>query len=154
MRSSRSRNGGGGDDVSSDEPLVGGRRGGGSSSKSRDNASLRFLNGGGGSGGGIGFSEDTASSSSPALSLQLPFSEDEAALLNGLDQTFRLAGDAGVVGMAGSALGLAGMRTGGLLDELPADAARVRVLELREELAHLDRRRTALEAELRQERAR
>lgn len=103
------------------------------------------------------FSEETASSSSATLSLQLPFSEDDTALLNGLGQTFQIASADGI-GIVDSGGGIGGAEfTGprtGLLEGLPHEAIRVRMLELKEELTHLDRCRTALEEDLRQERAR
>ncbi|CAB1098646.1 unnamed protein product [Ectocarpus sp. CCAP 1310/34] len=132
-------------------------------------SSLRFL-GGGGPGGGAGgasaigggiFSEDTASSSSATLSLQLPFSEDEAALLNVLGQTFHPPADGGGGGGNGALGGLAVLQQRrslleGLGLELPGGeaAVRARVLGLQEELVHLERRRGSLEGDLRQERAR
>lgn len=116
---------------------------------------------GGGSRGG--FPEDTASSSSAALSLQLPFSDDEAALLSGIvgggsGRVFHLGANVGAGGAGGGAgevnsLGLAVPRTG-WLEGLPVGATRTRMLELNQELTHLDRCRGALEGDLRQERAR
>eukprot|EP00903_Cladosiphon_okamuranus_P007656 g7424.t1 len=141
-------------------------------SRFKNNASsLRFLGGGDGGrrGGGGGFSEDTASSSSATLSLQLPFSEDEAALLNVLGQTFNLpAGGSGGGGLTAAAPGgggggggLAGLaalqQRRALLEGLGlsgGEAMWARTLDLKEELAHLERRREALEGELTRERAR
>eukprot|EP00904_Undaria_pinnatifida_P004070 jgi/Undpi1/13664/HiC_scaffold_9.g03318.m1 len=152
-------------------PLRGGR--GSARGVSNRNASLRFVGGLGGvngSGGGRDrgmFSEDTGSSSSATLSLQLPFSEDEAALMSVLGQKFHLAAHrgggggggmgagGGVVGMrATDALGLAAGQTVGLLEGLPGEAVKARVLQLEEEMAHLERCRGGLEGELRSEKTR
>ncbi|CAM9725287.1 unnamed protein product [Ectocarpus sp. 8 AP-2014] len=159
----------GGDDDDDTESWMRSPTGGGNGGIELKNgiasSSLRFLGGGGpGSGGGGGgggiFSEDTASSSSATLSLQLPFSEDEAALFNALGQTFHPPADGG--GGGGGALGgLAALQQRrsllqGLGLELPGGeaAVRARVLGLQEELVHLERRRGSLEGDLRQERAR
>lgn len=137
----------------------------------RRSATTKLL---GGSLHGEGYSEghedDTSSSTSATLSLQLPFSEDEAALLSDLGQNFQLgtvAGGAaaGVVGSGGgggvgdrgaaNALLVAGGESNRVIFEgLSAEAVRVRIVDLNEELTHLDRCRRSLEAELRQERAR
>lgn len=125
------------------------------------------------------FSEETGSSSSATLSLQLPFSEDEAALMSVLGQKFRLAANggggggglgagtggggggggmgarAGVVGMhATDALGFTAGQRVGLLEGLPGEAVKARVLQLDEEMAHLERSRDKLEGQLRSERGR
>lgn len=132
--------------------LAGDGPGKGSSSVKRKtyNASLGFL------GSGVDFSEDTVSSSSATLSLQLPFSDDETGILNGLGQTFHLAarpGDRDSDGFV-NALGLATGQGRGLLEGLQAEAVRARMVELNEELTHLDQSRRALEGKLREERAR
>lgn len=115
-------------------------------------------------------SEESSSSTSATLSLQLPFSEDEAAWMGGLEHTFPLGtvgsavvgGGSGVVDVYGggedssnapSLTGL-GQQSGVLLEGLPAEAMRVRMLELNKELTHLDQCRRSLERQLTQERAR
>lgn len=122
----------------------------------------------GGVGGGRGSSEETSSSSSATFSLQLPFSEDDAALMDGLGNTCQLktgssAGGGRVVdihggdGVGGKNVALLagqGQQKRIFVDGLPAEAVRVRVLELNEELTHLDRHRRSLEGQLTQERAR
>ncbi|CAM9809954.1 unnamed protein product [Ectocarpus sp. 4 AP-2014] len=159
----------GGDDDDADSWMrspTGGGNGGVELKNGIASSSLRFLGGGGpggaagAAGGGI-FSEDTASSSSATLSLQLPFSEDEAALLNVLGQTFHPPANGGGGGGGGALGGLAALqRRRSLLEglglELPGGeaAVRARVLGLQEELVHLERRRGSLEGDLRQERAR
>lgn len=117
----------------------------------------------GGAAAGDGLSEETSSSSSATLSLQLPFSEDEAAVLSGLGHTFHLAragsgvtggGGGGLSGNGNNAALLAGQgQRSVFFDRLPAEAVRVRMLDLNEELTHLDRCRRTLEVKLRQERA-
>lgn len=115
-------------------------------------------------------SEESSSSTSATLSLQLPFSEDEAAWMDGLGHTFPIgtvgsaggSGGSGVVGVrcvgensnsAPFATGH-GQQSGILLERLTAETMKVRMLELNEELTHLDQCRRSLEGQLTQERAR
>ena len=138
--------------------LGGGVRGGGGvstsegSSKSSKNAYRGFLDGR----DSARFAEETASSSSATLSLQLPFSDDESALLGDFNQAFFLGAEngGGGSGAANDILGLTLQGGGGTLETLPGRVVKTRILELYEKLAHLERLRAALESQLLQERAR
>lgn len=110
---------------------------------------------GGGRGHEAEFHEETASSSSATLSLQLPFSDDEFALLGGgVNQTFLPGAEGGELGGLGDASGLSVRGRCAAVEGLTASMMKTRMLAMNEELGRLERQRASLESELLQERAR
>lgn len=100
------------------------------------------------------FHEETASSSSATLSLQLPFSDDEFALLGGVDQAFLPGAEGGELGGLGDASGLSVRGRCAAVDGLTVNMMKTRMLAMNEDLERLERQRASLESELLQERTR